>query len=483
MNKKLVFQIMAKMMCTEGALLAIPALVSLIYAEWRSAVSYAIICLATVLIFYPAARIKTENKDIFAKEGFVIVGSAWILWSLVGALPLFISGEIPNYIDAFFETVSGFTTTGATILSDVEALSHGSLLWRSLTHWIGGMGVLVLVMVVLPVSDDRSSYLMQAEMPGPTFGKLVPKGRAMATILYKIYCVLTLILALLLLIGGMDIFDSFVHAFSTAGTGGFSSKNASIAFYDSVYIETVITVFMLLFGINFTLFYLLLAKRFLDVWKNKEWKIFIGIVAVATVLLTLSIKSLYGSYATAFRYSIFQIAAIISTTGFGLSDYNQWPEFSKIIILTVMIIGGCAGSTGGGIKVSRVVIMFKSFGREIKRMLHPRSYNLIKVDGKTVDESAVAGVGIYLIIYVISLCLGVLLVSINGYDFATTFSSVLTCISNVGPGLSLAGPVENFGFFSNYSKIVLSFIMLLGRLEFWPLIILFAPSTWLRKNR
>lgn len=470
-------------MCIEGALLVIPTIVSLIYAEWRSAISYGIVCIATVLIFFPATKIKIENKDIFAKEGFVIVGSAWILWSLVGALPFFISGEIPNYINAFFETVSGFTTTGTTILTDIEALSHGSLLWRSFTHWIGGMGVLVLVMVVLPVSDERSSYLMQAEMPGPTFGKLVPKGRAMATILYKIYCVLTLVLVLLLLIGGMDLFDSFVHAFSTAGTGGFSSKNASIAFYDSVYIETVITVFMLLFSINFTIFYLLIAKRFMDIWKNREWKIFIGIVCIAITLLTLSIKPIYGSYATALRYSVFQISSIISTTGFITVDYNVWPEFSKMIILAVMVIGACAGSTGGGIKVSRVVIMFKNFGREIKRMLHPRSYNLIKIDGKTVDESAVSGVGIYLIIYVISICVGIILISVENYDFETTFSSVLTCISNVGPGLSLAGPVENFAFYSSFSKIVLSFLMLLGRLEFWPLIILFAPSTWLRKNR
>lgn len=475
---------MAKMMCIEGALLFVPAVVSLFYAEWRVALSFSAVGAATIAVFFPITRIKPANKDIFAKEGFVIVGSAWILWSLLGALPFFISGDIPHYVDAFFETVSGFSTTGSTILTDIESLSRGALFWRSFTHWIGGMGVLVLVMVVLPVSDDRSSYLMQAEMPGPTFGKLVPKGRAMATILYKIYCILTLALVVLLLFGGMDLFDSLIHAFGTAGTGGFSDKNASIAAYDSVYIEIVITIFMFLFSINFTIFYLLLAKKFLDVWKNKEWKIFVGIVVAATLLVTFSNRSLYGgSITTSFRYAAFQVTSIISTTGFTTADFNQWPAFSKMMIILVMIIGACAGSTGGGIKISRVVIMFKSFAREIKKMLHPRSYNIIKVDGKKLDETAVSGVGVYLIIYVITICTGAVLISLDGYDFETTLSSVLTCISNVGPGFSLVGPVENFSLFSPFSKIILSFAMLLGRLEFWPLIILFAPSTWLRKNR
>lgn len=480
MNYKMTGYILGKMLGVEAAVLLIPALVSVIYGEndhWAFLITGAIL-LVLFLIF---GRKKPENSTIYGKDGLVIVASAWILWSLFGALPYYISGEIPHYMDAFFETVSGFTTTGSTILVDIEALSKGISFWRSLTHWIGGMGVLVFVMVITSLDEKNSMHLMRAEVPGPEADKLVPKARSTAQILYGMYLALTVAEVIFLLVGGMNLYDSILHAFSTAGTGGFSNRGMSVGYYDSAYIDGVITVFMILFGINFNMYFLLLLKDFKAVFKNEEVRAYLGIIAVAIAAISINIISVYGSALKAFRYASFQVASIITTTGFATADYNLWPEFSKAMLLALMVVGACAGSTGGGMKVSRILIMVKSIKRELHRMLHPKSVNLVKINGKKVGQETLQGVNIYFMAYVLIMIGSVLVVSLNNFDFATTFSAVLTTLNNVGPGISAVGPIENFADFSDLSKIVFCFDMLVGRLEIFPFLILFSPDLWRRK--
>lgn len=480
MNKKMTVYIIAKMLGVEGAVLLIPASVAFMYHE-ESGIYFLITGAALALIYLLFGRKIPDNKVIYAKEGFVIVGSAWVLWSLFGALPFFLSGSIPNYIDAFFETVSGFTTTGSTILTNIEALPKGMAFWRSLTHWIGGMGVLVFVMVLTSLDDENSMHLMRAEVPGPEADKLVPKARGTAKILYTMYLILTAAEVVFLMLGGMNLYDALLHSFSTAGTGGFSNRNASVAYYNSAYIDGVITVFMILFGVNFNLYFLLKLKQWKDVVKNEELRGYLGIVAAAAIAITVNISGMYGSLLTAFRYASFQVASIITTTGFCTTDFNLWPEFSKTILLCIMVIGACAGSTGGGIKVSRFLILLKSIKQEVKKMLHPKAVTIVKVNGKRVGSDVMRNVYVYFICYILIMMASILVVSLNNFDFSTNFSAVLTTLNNVGPGISLVGPVENFYKFSWLSKLVFCMDMLLGRLEIFPYLLLFSPGLWRRR--
>lgn len=480
MNNKMIVYIIAKMLGVEGAVLLIPAFVAFLYGE-SDVIQFLIVSAVLGAIFFIFGRKRPENKVIYAKEGLVIVGLAWILWSLFGALPFVLTESIPSYVDAFFETVSGFTTTGSTILTDIEALPKGVAFWRSLTHWIGGMGVLVFVMMLTSLDDEHSMHLMRAEVPGPEADKLVPKARATARILYLMYFVLTAAEVVFLMFGGMSFYDALLHSFSTAGTGGFSNRNASVAYYDSAYIDGVITVFMILFGVNFNLYFLIRLKNWKDALKNEELHAYLGIIAGAVAIVTVNILGIYGNLVHAFRYASFQVASVITTTGFCTADFNLWPELSKVVLLGIMVIGACAGSTGGGIKVSRFLILVKSIKQEVRRMLHPKAVTIVKINGKRVGNDTIRSVYIYFISYILVMMVSILLVSINNFDFATTFSSVLTTLNNVGPGISMVGPVENFHMFSPLSKLVFCMDMLLGRLEIFPYLLLMSPELWRRR--
>ena len=476
----MIVYIIAKMLGVEGAVLLIPAFVAFLYGE-SDAIQFLIVSAVLGAIFFIFGRKRPENKVIYAKEGLVIVGLAWILWSLFGALPFVLTGSIPSYVDAFFETVSGFTTTGSTILTDIEALPKGVAFWRSLTHWIGGMGVLVFVMMLTSLDDEHSMHLMRAEVPGPEADKLVPKARATARILYLMYFVLTAAEVVFLMFGGMSFYDALLHSFSTAGTGGFSNRNASVAYYDSAYIDGVITVFMILFGVNFNLYFLIRLKNWKDALKNEELHAYLGIIAGAVAIVTVNILGIYGNIVHAFRYASFQVASVITTTGFCTADFNLWPELSKVVLLGIMVIGACAGSTGGGIKVSRFLILVKSIKQEVRRMLHPKAVTIVKINGKRVGNDTIRSVYIYFISYILVMMVSILLVSINNFDIATTFSSVLTTLNNVGPGISMVGPVENFHMLSPLSKLVFCMDMLLGRLEIFPYLLLMSPELWRRR--
>ena len=480
MNNRMTTYILGRMLGVEALVLLIPAFVSWLYNEdgWK----YFLMTSAILVVVYLAFGMKKpKDTKIYGRDGFVIIASAWVLWSLFGALPFWISGSIPSYVDAFFETISGFTTTGSTILADASSLPMGMNFWRCFTHWIGGMGVLVFVMVIVSLEDKNSMHLMRAEVPGPETDKLVPKARDSAKILYGMYLILTIAEVIFLLAGGMNLYDSLIHSFSTAGTGGFNNRANSVAYYDSAYIDGVITVFMILFGINFNVYYFLLLKKVKAVFKNEELRTYLGVIFGATVLITINILSIYEAPLKAFRYAAFQVAAIITTTGFVTADFNLWPEFSKCILLLLMVIGACAGSTGGGMKVSRIIIMLKSVKREMKSLLHPQSVNLVKINHKKVNESTMQGVYMYFIAYIGVFIVSVLLVSLNNYDFTTTFSGVLTTLNNVGPGLAGVGPIENFSHFSVLSKIVFCADMLIGRLEVFPFLMLLSPNLWRKK--
>ena len=468
------------MLGVEAILLLLPALVSLIYGEF-SGVYFLIPSGILIVIYLLVGMKKPEKRTIYGKEGMVIVASAWILWSLFGALPFTISGSIPSYLDAFFETVSGFTTTGSSILTDVEALPQGMLFWRSFTHWIGGMGVLVFVMVLTTLDKKNSMYLMRAEVPGPEKDKLVPRTMSTARILYGMYLGLTLIEVILLLLGGMNMFDSLIHAFGTAGTGGFSNYAASVGHFDSAYIDGVISIFMILFGVNFNLYFFLLIRDFKPVWKNEELRAYLGIILAAVAVITLNISGQYPNPLKAFRYALFQVASIITTTGYATADYNAWPMLSQCILLMLMVIGACASSTGGGIKVSRFLMVLKCIKREIKQMVHPKSISIIRVNDKKMGADVLRSLYVYLMAYAGIVVGSVLIVSIDNLDFGTTFSSVLATLNNIGPGIADVGPVGNFAEFSPLSKIVFCFDMLAGRLEIFPFLMLFTASAWNRK--
>ena len=478
MNRRIICRVLGMILLCLAVLMILPTIAGLWYGE---NVSHFIITMAiTGAVGFVMTRVKPYSSVIYAKDGFVIVGLGWILMSLFGALPFVISGDIPNYIDAVFETVSGFTTTGASILENVEEMSQGCLFWRSFTHWIGGMGVLVFIMAVLPMSGEHSMHIMRAEVPGPTVGKLVPRVRQTAKILYLIYVVMTAVEVVLLLFGGMSLFDALIHSFGSAGTGGFSNKAASVGAYNSPYIEMVIAVFMALFAINFNLFFLILIGRWREALKSEELHWYLAIIAASVLAIALGIREQSGGMLTALRHAFFNVSSIISTTGFCTVDYVQWPYYCQWILVILMFCGACAGSTGGGLKPSRVAMIFKNIACEIRQMLHPRTVTRVQMDGKRVDEAGMKAVNTFFACFMVLLILGTFLVSLDGHDTATNFTAVLSCMSNIGPGISLVGPTGNFNIFSYASKIVLTFAMLIGRLEIYPILILFAPSTWKR---
>ena len=476
MNRRMICRVLGFILVCEAALLILPTVAGLCYGE--SVTHFLITIALSGLLGFLLTRIKPYSDVIYAKDGFVVVSLGWVLMSLIGALPFVLSGDIPNYINALFETVSGFTTTGASILEDVEGLSRGCMFWRSFTHWIGGMGVLVFIMAVLPMSGEHSMHIMRAEVPGPTVGKLVPRVRQTAKILYMIYIAMTLLEMLLLLLGGMSFYDALLHAFATAGTGGFSTKSASIAAFDSLYLEMVIAVFMVLFGVNFNLYFLLLIGRWKDALKSEELHWYLGIIAASVMAIALGISKMYGGFAIGLRHAFFYVASITSSTGFGTVDFVTWPEYCKWIIVMLMFCGACAGSTGGGIKTSRVIILFKNVACEIRQMIHPRTVTRVQLDGKRVDTDGLKAVSTFFTSFMLLLITGSFLVSLDGYDMATNFSAVLSSLSNIGPGMSLIGPTGNYNIFSYGSKLVLTVMMLIGRLEIFPILILFSPSTW-----
>lgn len=474
----MIARILGMVLLILAALMLLPLIAGLCYGE--NVLSFIITIALTAAVGGIFMCFKPKTRDIYAREGFTAVGLSWILMSLLGALPFVISGDIPHYVDALFETVSGFTTTGSTLLTDVESMSRGCMFWRMFTHWIGGMGVLVFIMAVLPMSGEHSMHIMRAEVPGPIVGKLVPRARKTAAILYMIYMGLTAVETVFLLCGGMSFYDALLHAFATAGTGGFSTRGASIAAFDSLYIEIVISVFMLLFSVNFNLYFLLLLGRVRDVLKNQELRCFAAIVAFSMLSIAWNISGQYGSFAEALRYSSFTVASLVSSTGFGTADFTQWPQFSQWLLVIIMFIGACAGSTGGGLKLSRVMLLLRAAFADLRHMIWPRRVNRVQLEGQRVDPAGVRAVFSYFSLYMLILLLGTLLISLDGFDTATNFTSALTCLSNMGPGLGLIGPAGNFSIFSDLSKLLMSLLMLIGRLEIYPILVLFFPSVWKR---
>ena len=460
--------------------MVLPLIVSLAYNEACSKDFLISIVIALVAGVALSLLARPGNKVIYAKEGFVIVSLAWIALSAVGALPFYISGEIPSFVDAFFETVSGFTTTGASILNDVESMSKGMLFWRSFTHWVGGMGVLVFVMAIVPKVSDRSIHILRAEAPGPIVGKIVPKMKQTARILYIIYIVLTVVTFGFLMAGGMPLFDSMVHALGTAGTGGFGIKADSVGSY-SPFIQWVITIAMIVFGVNFNLYYFILIKKYKAALKNEEFIAYLLMVIVSTVTVAVNIAPMYSTVSESVRHSAFQVASIISTTGFSTVDFNQWPSFAKTVLLILMFSGGCAGSTAGGFKVSRIVLLLKTIKRELQRLIHPRSVATIRLDGKSVHETTVTSLHSYFAIYVALFSLVVILLGIDVFDLETNIAVAASCLNNIGPGLGTAGPASSYAMYSPLSKLVLCFAMFLGRLEIVPIVLTFSPSTWIKK--
>ena len=481
MNYKMVVFVLGRIFCIEAVLMLFPMLCAACYGEWYLLPAFLLPAVLLAVLGLAASLRTPKNTTIFARDGLAIVALVWVLMSAFGALPFVISGEIPSFIDAFFETVSGFTTTGSTILTDVEALSHGTLFWRSFAHWVGGMGVLVFAMAVLPMTDGRAMHLMRAEVPGPTVGKISSKLSDSAKILYAIYFAMTIAEVILLCAGGMPLFDSLIHSFGSAGTGGFSSKALSVGAYNNPYFEIVIGVFMLLFGINFNLYYFLLLRRFRDAFCSEEMLTYLGIVAFSTVTITLNILHLYDGVGTALRTAFFQVSSIITTTGYASADFNLWPTYSRTVICILTFIGACAGSTAGGLKISRIIIFFKAAKQDLNKMLHTHAVTTVRFEGKPLDEKVLRGVHNYFNIYMLLLAVSVLLISLDGFDLVTTFTSVLTCFNNVGPGLEVVGPMGNFAGFSAPAKLLLSFDMLAGRLELYPMLALFSPRLWRKR--
>ena len=471
--------VIGRILLTEAALLVLPAVTALAYGE--SLRPFLLTALLLVAVGLVIGRKKPDRTALYARDGFAVVALAWLLMSGFGALPFVISGDIPFYVDAFFETVSGFTTTGASILTEIEPLHRGILFWRSFTHWVGGMGVLVFVMAILPMTDGHGMHLMRAEVPGPSVGKLVSRMSDTAKILYGIYLVLTVIEIILLMVGGMPLFDSCIHAFGSAGTGGFSNRNLSVVAYDNAYFDVVIGVFMLLFGVNFNLYYFLLIKRFKDVFHSEELRAYLGIVAAAVIAIAVDILHIYGSVGKSLCYAFFQVSSIITTTGFATADFNTWPTFSKGILMVLMFIGACAGSTGGGVKVDRVVILVKSSLADMRKMLHPNAIATVRFEGKPLTERSVRGVHVFISVYVLVFAVSFLLLTLEGFDLVTTFTALAACINNIGPGLEVVGPMGNYAQFSPWAKLLLSFNMLVGRLEIFPMLLLCAPSIWKRR--
>ncbi len=481
MNYKMVVYLLGRILIVMALLMCVPMTIAFVRGETAST-AFLIAVLAQFLLGSICSFKKPKNPEIFAKEGLVTVALCWIFTSFFGCLPFYVSGQIPSFINAWFETVSGFTTTGSSILNNIECLQKSILFWRSFTHWIGGMGVLVFVLAILPKTHtSQSMYIMRAEAPGPQVGKLVSRMRSTAQILYGIYIALTIIEIIALKLTGMPWFDSILNSFATAGTGGFAIKNASIAAYDSATVDWIISVFMILFGVNFTLFYLILTGNIMQALKSEELHWYLGIIAGSAIVIAFNILPQYENIWEALRYSVFQVSSLISTTGFITADYEKWPMLSQIILMGLVFVGACAGSTGGGLKVSRILILIKSSLRELRMQLRPRSVSVIRLEGKQLDTTVVSSVMAYMCIYVFVFLLSMFIVSFDNCSFTSTFSAVATCLNNVGPGLEAVGPVHNFSTLSALSKLILSLDMLAGRLELIPIVVLFSPNTWKRR--
>ena len=475
MNYRMITYILGWILLFEGMFLAVPSITALAFGEsalWTYLLSASVCLLIGSLLILK----KPEKRQLYAREGCVIVSLSWIVLSAFGALPFYLSGEIPNFIDALFESVSGFTTTGASILSDVEAISHASRMWRSFTHWVGGMGVLVFIMAFIPLSGGQNMHIMKAESPGPSVSKLVPRVKTTAMLLYSIYLVLTTIEFVMLLFGGMTVYEALNTSFATGGTGGFGFYNSSMGSF-SPYIQIVVTVFMVLFSINFNCYFLLLTRKIKDAF-NLELRTFLIIYTAATLLITFNIAGQFSGTGEALRHSAFTVASIMSTTGFSTVDFNLWPELSRTILVILMFIGACAGSTCGGIKISRVIILFKGMAKELQTMIQPHQVKKIKMDSHTIDHETVRSVNVFMVAYMMIFIIS--LIPFDNHDLITSFTAVSATINNVGPGLELVGPTSNFSFFSNQSKIVLIFDMIAGRLELFPMLLLFTPATWKR---
>ncbi|MCR4684943.1 MAG: TrkH family potassium uptake protein [Lachnospiraceae bacterium] len=476
MNRKMIFYILSWVLKIEAILMILPIIAAIIYKEHE--IMYFLISAGSCALFgFLISPRRPKDVRLYTREGFVSVALSWVLLSFFGCLPFYISGQIPHLIDALFETVSGFTTTGASILSDVESLSRCMLLWRSFTHWIGGMGILVFVLAILPTSGAENIHIMRAESPGPSVGKLVPKVRSTAKILYCIYLVLTLVEFILLACGGMPVFDAICISFGTAGTGGFAVTNAGLGGY-TVYQQSIATIFMILFGVNFNVYFLFYARKPKDALKSEEARTYLLIILAATLLITWNVRGYFATLYESFHHSAFQVASIITTTGFATTDFDKWPSFSKAILVLLMFIGACAGSTGGGIKVSRIGILFKTAVKEMASMIHPNSVKIIKMEGKPVEHNVLRSINTYLVTFLVLFVASVLIVAFDRFDLETTFTAVAATFNNIGPGLSAVGPTRNFSEFTILSKCVLIFDMLAGRLELFPMILLFSPRTW-----
>ena len=479
MNFAIVRYLIGWMLGIESIFLLLPALTAVIYGE-PELPAYLIAAAISLAGAALLCHRKPKNTRFYAREGYVTVALCWLILAVIGALPFVLSREIPFFIDALFETVSGFTTTGATILGDVEALSHASMLWRCLTHWVGGMGVLVFMLIVLPLAGGQTIFLMRAESPGPSVSKMSPHMRDTATILYAIYFGLTVLQMILLLIGGMPFFDAICVSLGTAGTGGFAIKAASLGAYD-YYAQTVTTVFMILFGVNFSVYFFLLRRKFDLVWKNTELRWYLIIIFASIAAITLNILPQFPSFYDALHHAAFSVGSVITTTGYCTADFNLWPQLSKSILVFLMIVGACAGSTGGGLKVSRLVILFKTVQKELRLLIAPHTVKTVTMDAKRVGSDTIRGVSSYFLTYVFLVLISVLLVSFDNFDGQTTLTAVLATFNNIGPGLGLVGPTGNCAMFSPLSKIVLCLDMLFGRLELYPMVILLLPSTWSKR--
>ena len=475
MNKRKIVSFIGRIILIEAALMVLPLLVALYYGD-GDAWAFAVTILAALIPGVLMARVRQSDRRLSSRDGYFIVAATWIIISLIGAMPLYMAGGFRSYWSALFEIASGFSTTGASVLEEPALLGHGVLFWRSFTHWIGGMGVLVFVMMVMPMENDNSMHLVRAEVPGPTAGKLVPRMRTTSMILYGIYAAMTMILLVLLLLGGMPLFDSFCMAFGTAGTGGFAVSSAGVAGYHSAYIEVLLGIFMLLFGINFNVYHLLLLGKVKDALKSEEVKAYLGIVITATVLISINTFSRVTGLGTTVRNAFFQVASIITTSGFATVDFNFWPEFSKHTLVLLMIIGACAGSTGGGFKVSRLIILLKAMMAEVRHIITPKAINPVRIDGKPIDKETLNSTRIYAAAYLILICLFTWILSLDGKDLTTNVTAVLSCFNNIGPGLGSVGPMNNFGIYSDWAQVLLSLCMLTGRLEIFPMLLLFGRS-------
>ncbi len=483
MNYAMIFQTLGYGMVVEAGLMLFSLFISLFHREFDGAIAIGITIASLLAVGFALSRIRTKSRQFYARDGFAVVTLLWLIFAAFGALPFVISGAIPNYVDAYFEIMSGFTTTGASIILDLDAIPRGLMFWRCMTQWVGGMGVLVFMLAVLPMSNDSSMHLMRAEVPGPTKGKLVPRMRSTAVTLYLIYVAMSIIQVILLCAGKMPLYEAITYTFNTASTGGFFVTNSAIAGYDSIYIEVVITVFMLLFGVNFNVYFLLLVRKFKKALKNEELIVFASIVAISIAVISVNVfRQCFGVEDT-LRKAAFQVASIISTTGFTTVDFDQWPQLSRTILVALMFCGACAGSTGGGAKVIRIIISFKSARRSVYKVMHPNSVRIIHVDGERIDDETVSAVGAYMLAYFLITAAAVLLVSVDGMSFETGFTAVAACLNNIGPGLGGVGPVENYSAFSWFSKLVLTLSMLIGRLEIYPILLLFTPSVWKKIHR